>query len=1820
MRCTSRLFPLFLLVPLVAQVGGEIPASMERYAPKGCKYNMLPTDVNTRAFTSYTGEVHVNDVFGISATVKRHVLRLDSPKSSLLTLSAEMHRDTPSTLQVSVFRHGASLTNTNALLTGDTHVGAGGDDMKVFLHGRLDETVKSFDVVFELAAVEVSSSQIDSKVVEGRCLPVRLDMTAIPVSRAPLHWPSKCGPSFVPNDFLRSAQVLDDQGLSLVPLNTDIRPGHYSFRFDELMSRRREDFEVAVWSVLVEVPQRLHRFVRLFFRTSFRFASGPLALVLELFDLKDSPDGVALHPDCKMGCLGGVPVFNGQVMDHAMPTGFKYKIWLMATDMTEWVQAMPEQGRRCLEFNLEYDIRFEQKMTPFEVGPSAWLCEASSLPDSIVQTEGSALSAHSAHVKNKGADSIVVGRSIWLRDRFGFPPYEVEDMEHEITVEISEPSLFRATTHHSEGVDVFVALKDASMTNRVCKTVTHPGPVRRQTIFCRLEPGKYTLIFFAEYPLGGLHPCHDFFAQVGVRPVALSSESDNAKCILSASDLDQLAIPQSLSSIIQPRWRPIKVPINFQQQSSIVSVWHQTFDVAPEDVMHQLFLRLVVHSDYATTDLRFQLKYKGKYVANTQVTAQGYADMIGPLDAGNYAVEMYYVAPSTDFHPTLSKAATPLCSSSFVDFRLVSQAAYANYSAMWLCTASRVPPPDTLAPRADEPILLDSEYIIPNAGMHSMKMQLTEDRVLKVWLDSQYADFEIELRSAGQQFASGTNNLEVVVAKGTWTLSYKANIRSSGGGSCMTMTLHMLVHPIAAIAQCPWSAATSEYSRDVDAVAQVSASDHIGRLQLDLEPKELNKELEEDGKQAQHLWMNTGMEKTFDFIMKATSSIRIEAIVQPPFLPIEITVSRKRASGRLEPPAAKSDWVENRLLLMQSDLPRGDYQLAITQPRKYAATSLSGASSLENLCAHLTIFSEVGISSKDAVNAMRSELLELPDLLAVQPFVPTYNLVGWYASPLAPMLGTTVYRFKPGSGGGRASLTLTERAIVRAVCEPADLSNADASLVIEKNSQSMAVSDNLGALVAELEAGTYTVVFKPAEDAPFLMTLGIASLSRVKEDLLLEDSGSACRRTMPSLTQEPKPGGWEIGPTSVRLDQSYVTKEGVLAETPIKVAVASILYIEAGSALPLDLVRISLEVPEGLWVGEQRGMRNSLQIEVPAGSYTLHIGQPKPAAGDITRCLDFSIYVRCTALNPSDLPKDGAVAPVAPSSDGKGEQLDPYQQAVVQPAECYATGAMPLPLDLNTPQGGSAVLGGPIDRDGRLLIRSRVLLTDMHDGRKKMYLSTRNRKSILKVGVNLGSHAHLTFASQLTFSVTSSTTKKAIEPMETWTTEQGFERIYTLEASTNHWLAFHHTHQEEGESACLHFGLVLEVRPFEDMAGLMECRDSMAPESFMPSSLDVDLSNGDFRFSRSLANLAQPTNGFLRQVSFELSKTAWVNASLPHNFFTSHAEMDIVRSNSDKTALVFSELDFPNSTDRLLTVRQLLSRILRPGRYILRFADDHYNGQFSGQGCFPFAFEFNASAVVQTAMPSQMGGEATESQPGLTPQIRAETRESEPKVEEEPRQVMTDGGVGSVVPQAGSGTDSGGVGAIHMEKPASPPASEATSDKIARIQAAVEARKGTAVPATPRPQPSAGDSRDSQVGAIHMEGAAPTRVEEPFREPVISQWRPASPPSPPPPPPPAEAIICADGSTFNEATGGCDSRFAAAAEGASWPFGFRTIILACGASAFGLSLLINRGWLASYLGAGRRKGAARFRDVGARTAEEELGLVNSRIDDDDDML
>ena len=75
--------------------------------------------------------------------------------------------------------------------------------------------------------------------------------------------------------------------------------------------------------------------------------------------------------------------------------------------------------------------------------------------------------------------------------------------------------------------------KGTGQTNSACKPVKHPGHSNsrpKYSLFCRLNPGKYTLKFFAYYTLGGLHPCQYFQAQFALKPLALVPTSTESQC------------------------------------------------------------------------------------------------------------------------------------------------------------------------------------------------------------------------------------------------------------------------------------------------------------------------------------------------------------------------------------------------------------------------------------------------------------------------------------------------------------------------------------------------------------------------------------------------------------------------------------------------------------------------------------------------------------------------------------------------------------------------------------------------------------------------------------------------------------------------------------------------------------------------------------------------------------------------------------------------------------------------------------------------------------------------------------------------------------------------------------------------------------------------------------------------------------------------------------------------------------------------------------------------------------------------------------------
>ncbi|CAK9069850.1 Nephrocystin-3 [Durusdinium trenchii] len=108
-------------------------------------------------------------------------------------------------------------------------------------------------------------------------------------------------------------------------------------------------------------------------------------------------------------------------------------------------------------------------------------------------------------------------------------------------------------------------------------------------------------------------------------------------------------------------------------------------------------------------------------------------------------------------------------------------------------------------------------------------------------------------------------------------------------------------------------------------------------------------------------------------------------------------------------------------------------------------------------------------------------------------------------------------------------------------------------------------------------------------------------------------------------------------------------------------------------------------------------------------------GEMMPLSPAPAGCMAMGVAVSLVPFSVIERPATTGATPSLPSAPSF------LGAALGLGAACDALGAKPLPLDAISSTGGSAVYGGPVD-DGRLLMRERVMLTDIHDGRKKVFL------------------------------------------------------------------------------------------------------------------------------------------------------------------------------------------------------------------------------------------------------------------------------------------------------------------------------------------------------------------------------------------------------------------------------------------------------------------------------------------------------------------
>lgn len=106
---------------------------------------------------------------------------------------------------------------------------------------------------------------------------------------------------------------------------------------------------------------------------------------------------------------------------------------------------LEDHSTQCIQFDLEYRVNYESRLTPFEVGNHSWNCKFARLPgeihqidESMVVVQQSTTASQSTVSQKKEGVGAVHARSLDLKDWFGFPPDEVDEMIHFIAIDIKE--------------------------------------------------------------------------------------------------------------------------------------------------------------------------------------------------------------------------------------------------------------------------------------------------------------------------------------------------------------------------------------------------------------------------------------------------------------------------------------------------------------------------------------------------------------------------------------------------------------------------------------------------------------------------------------------------------------------------------------------------------------------------------------------------------------------------------------------------------------------------------------------------------------------------------------------------------------------------------------------------------------------------------------------------------------------------------------------------------------------------------------------------------------------------------------------------------------------------------------------------------------------------------------------------------------------------------------------------------------------------------------------------------------------------------------
>ncbi|OII73808.1 uncharacterized protein cubi_03605 [Cryptosporidium ubiquitum] len=468
----------------------------------------------------------------------------------------------------------------------------------------------------------------------------------------------------------------------------------------------------------------------------------------------------------------------------------------------------------------------------------------------------------------------------------------------------------------------------------------------------------------------------------------------------------------------------------------------------------------------------------------------------------------------------------------------------------------------------------------------------------------------------------------------------------------------------------------------------------------------------------------------------------------------------------------------NRIEYSFPSIKEGKYKLSIQSKNQFTKLTM-GRSAL------LKISGYIKPALKNRLFSLRQELISIPDILPFQELPDSLNRIRFLSEPHRGFVSTIMFNLKE-TKKTKLRVPENETNLLRILSEPTLISGYEFYVTIfktkegdkELNNHQIFMSGKYGDTLAILSSGEYEIQFSPTpNNMPYLITFGLIKFNPVEYENFFRNNLSLPKNTKDILESYVSVGVVGTGrirgsKESVERGISKMTKKEMFGpkqkchyyledfkislneeNTPyfnsgiinicqgqimtrsklstfsssihdlkLNVASSSIVYLQTHSDFLYSFYRIGIIVPEGFWVAEQRGTQSYLEVELTKGQYILRIESLNSFSNyEEHEMLLFSIFVEVSPIDGSETALDSSSV-IDNSVEFDTSKNKGLSHSNIN-SKCHIPNGVPLPLDLTSIQGGSTVFGGPLDTNKPMFIfRSRITLTDIHNGRKKVFL------------------------------------------------------------------------------------------------------------------------------------------------------------------------------------------------------------------------------------------------------------------------------------------------------------------------------------------------------------------------------------------------------------------------------------------------------------------------------------------------------------------